>query len=345
MNCRDALVASVRDILLEWDTEGDMPWGILLSGGTDTCAVVEALSLLERLPAVAFTVYMKDSPSTDRPYAQAAANKFGIEHVELELSAEELLGDPLAFCIEHLKSFDPMELRNSVVVAAAILQAHKQGIRCLLTGDGSDELMGGYSFTWKSEEPEWTEKRDAMCREWFFSAPVLGKAIGDMKIRSPFTSESFSNWAISNLHKIDCIASAKFEKVPNGVKSYGAIGKTPLRDAFPESLAAWRHKDPIEVGSGTTIFRSPFWFKDNIVKLPDEEFLSVQRKILEEDSIVIRDHEHYYYYMVFKKLSPANLPKREIGGSNNCIGCHFELYNQTTLFCRVCGCWPARKIE
>lgn len=46
-----------------------------------------------------------------------------------------------------------------------------------LTGDASDELLGGYSFTWRADDPVWSEKRAQMCSTWTFCAPTLAEAL------------------------------------------------------------------------------------------------------------------------------------------------------------------------
>jgi asparagine synthetase B (glutamine-hydrolysing) len=58
-----------------------------------------------------------------------------------------------------LKTFDGMTLRNSIVIAAAMLKAKELGATTVLTGDAADELLGGYSFMWGEKDPEkWKEK-------------------------------------------------------------------------------------------------------------------------------------------------------------------------------------------
>ena len=85
-----------------------------------------------------------------------------------------------------------------------------------LTGDASDELLGGYSFTWRAEDPVWSEKRAQMCSTWTFSAPTLAEALSvpgseaaagaqPLAVFSPYMHESFSKWALENTTKNDCV--------------------------------------------------------------------------------------------------------------------------------------------
>jgi len=78
-------------------------------------------------------------------------------------------------------------------------------------------------------------------------------------------------------------------------------GKIPLREAFPESLSAWRRKDPIEVGSGSTQLSNPaFW--TGLIDAAELE--SEQKRIAKEDGVKIRDSEHLCYYREFLKQFP-----------------------------------------
>lgn len=77
-------------------------------------------------------------------------------------------------------------------------------------------------------------------------------------------------------------------------------GKIPLREAFPESFSAWRRKDPIEVGSGSTELSTPTFWTDLIAA--DE--LESEKKLIAEDGITIRDSEHLWYYREFLKQFP-----------------------------------------
>lgn len=91
-----------------------------------------------------------------------------------------------------------------------------------LTGDAADELLGGYSFTWGSEDPVWSDKRAQMCSTWSFCAPTIAAAIGDdnvastgseavagtqqLNVFSPYMHSSFKEWALKHTAKSDCVA-------------------------------------------------------------------------------------------------------------------------------------------
>lgn len=71
---------------------------------------------------------------------------------------QELLKQ-LPWTISVLQSFDPMSLRNNIAIAAALREAARRGFTCALTGDGADEIMGGYNFTHRMSDERWLEHR------------------------------------------------------------------------------------------------------------------------------------------------------------------------------------------
>lgn len=104
---------------------------IILSGGVDTAAVLCAAADAGISVTGAITVFASNS-ATDRPYASAIAKTEGLEHHAINISLVELLERQLPFCVRALKTFDGMELRNSIVVAEALRKAHELGFGTLL---------------------------------------------------------------------------------------------------------------------------------------------------------------------------------------------------------------------
>lgn len=89
-----------------------------------------------------FTVRAHES-GTDEPFARAIATKLGLEHHVIQTSLEELMDSTLGLLYRTLVSFDPMDLRNSLVVGRALQEAASRGYTCVFTGDAADEMFGG----------------------------------------------------------------------------------------------------------------------------------------------------------------------------------------------------------
>ena len=296
------------------------PPGLLLSGGLDTSVVAEVAHRRGLREAV--TVITSDE-APDRPFARDVAHRLGLSHHEVLTDLPGLLAD-LPNVVRVLATFDPMELRNSVVVARGLREARRLGLREVLTGDGADELFAGYSFLWSLSPPELRDRLDRMASGMRFSSFPLGEAFG-VKVQAPFLDPQVVAFA-ATLGREDLVGSH------DGTTT----GKLLLRLAFPEVPAVWRRKDPIEVGSGST--RLPKYFQE---RTSAPAFAEAKRKVRREDGVVIRDPEHLAYYRVFQEVFSGHPPLRR-GGPDPCPHCGFELPSPSSDFCITCGAWPAR---
>ena len=344
--CREALVDAVAAIARRCEGEQAVV-GILLSGGVDTAAVLEANLLLARRKicpsltiAKTFTVFASPAAS-DRPYAAAVIRRHTLESKSLALDVE--LKDVLKmvpFCVRTLKTFDPMTLRNAIVTALALHAAKAEGVSVAITGDAADELLGGYSFCWEgADEPLWSEKRDKLIDNSSFSATSMAEALG-MEAVSPFLEPIFIAWAKQSANKAACISrDLHIELAPDTERVQHITGKACLRLAFPESPAAFRRKDPIEVGSGSTALRQTDFFS---AYFTEAELERCKADYHSREKVRIRDREHLFYYNAFREEFPNDVPDLQRFGSDPCCECGYQLKSPTEMFCRVCGAWPAR---
>ncbi|MCG2677327.1 asparagine synthase-related protein, partial [bacterium] len=137
--------------------------GLLFSGGLDS-AVLAAIS-----PGIkAITVSLINQATTDSDvvarfighknegedvqYAISAARLLNIEHFHRQVGIEEAL-EAVPQVIKILKTFDPA-IPNDLVVYFGLKQARELGIDEIMTGDGADELFGGYAFMQKIDDLE-----------------------------------------------------------------------------------------------------------------------------------------------------------------------------------------------
>lgn len=305
--------------LIEDAVKRNLCEGLLLSGGLDTSILAFVASKFVKQKA--FTVALKGAPAPDVEYASLIAKRLGIKH-RIHHICEDELRDALSTTIKIMKSFDPMEIRNSVVIYAALKTAKEEGISAVMTGDGSDELFAGYSFLHGLEGERLKSELEKMWRTMSFSSIRLSKAL-DIEVKLPYLDPRIMDFA-SRLDPSYMVREERGRK----------WGKWILRKAFEGMLPdeiVWRVKNPIEQGSGTAILPALF---DQMIS--DEEFEEKRRKYLEVDKVVIRSKEQLFYYEVFRSVVGVPHPTR---GGRTCPYCN-SVVEYGTTYCRTCGSYP-----
>ena len=332
--CRRRLCSSVEKVSEKTDPKS---CAIILSGGVDTCAILEAAASSGMVFSAAITVVIGDD-SPDEPFATHAASQHGIEHHIVRMTANDLILEYLPATVELLKTWDGMTLRNSLVISAAFKKAKELGMETVVVGDGADELFGGYSFMWGCEDDTslWKEKRDGIGKKWNFATPKLASKYG-IEAHGPFMDENFVAWALTT-NREDCIGERPIKLVIDGESIMHAVGKVILREAF-ETCASWRRKDPIEVGSGASIIAEDDYWAE---QLSDDEYTYAKNEF-EEQGLILKTKEHMInlrcYLKVFGGL--VHLEKKRLPFGEGCAGCCFEIGEEN--FCHLCGAWPAQR--
>ncbi len=306
--------------LLTASVEGHAASCILLSGGLDT-SILAHLARPFGLRAAVTVLANPDAP--DGPFAERVARRYGYEHHVVVTDLEGLLQEA-EDVVRVLRTFDPMEIRNSVVVARGLKEAARLGYRTAMTGDGADELFAGYSYMWSMPEAAFQAYEEHLARVMRFSSIPMGAALR-VDVKAPYTDPGIVRFALS-LEKTDKV----------GLHEGATYGKFILRLAFPEVEARWRGKDPIEVGSGSA--RLPAYFATTI---PPEEFADAKEQIALEDRVEIRDPEHLAYYRLFRRIFGDGPPLVRFG-DDPCPKCGYQLPSHDSNFCMTCGAWPAR---
>ena len=133
---RDLLEAAVRRRL-----ESDVPLGAFLSGGIDSSAVVTFMRRAQPRPPRTYSVGIAGLPWFDEaPMARRLAREIGTEHHEIRLDARRLLDEiPAA-----LQAFGEPFADSSAVACSLIAREARRGLTVALSGDGGDEVFGGY---------------------------------------------------------------------------------------------------------------------------------------------------------------------------------------------------------
>ncbi len=138
-------IEQVREQLLEavaFRLEADVPVGCYLSGGIDSCSMLGLASSMQQSPVKAFTISFDNKDYDEAPIAQEMAERTGADQELLNLTAAELYGDNYLQTMWHAER----TFYNTLGVAKWCMskRVNECGYRVVVTGEGSDELFGGY---------------------------------------------------------------------------------------------------------------------------------------------------------------------------------------------------------
>ncbi len=118
----------------------DVPVGSFLSGGMDSSVVTGLAFESARVPLQTFSIGFKESRFNELPYARQVAEHFGTEHVEEVISADTAWLLP-----ELMKYYDEPFADSSAIPTYLVSQLAAKHVKVVLSGDGGDEALGGYS--------------------------------------------------------------------------------------------------------------------------------------------------------------------------------------------------------
>ena len=317
----DEVAAELR-ALLEKAVKKNLTEGMLFSGGIDTSILATIVSKYVRIRG--FTCAFKQANALDLKYAKLMAKQLNIEHYINPFDEDEIF-EVIPHVVKVLGSFDPMEVRNSITIMIGLRFAKSYGSTKLITGDGADELFAGYHMYYRHVGNK--EKLSSMLKRMWgimaFSSVPLGKSLG-IEVRAPFLDPDVKEFAMN------------MDPRYNVQEERGELwGKWILRKAYEDVLppeVRWRDKNPIEVGSGTTILPR-FMAK----KIPDSEFEAKKKKILERDNVTIRDKEQLVYYEAYREAVGVPYPKDP--DARTCPQCNSNVAENATV-CKTCGAYP-----
>jgi asparagine synthase (glutamine-hydrolysing) len=135
---REALVESIAFRL-----EADVPVACYLSGGIDSCSIIGMAAAIQQSPVKAFTISFDDARYDEAHIATEMAEMAGADQDILRLKAEDLYGKNF----EDAVMYSERTFYNTLGVAKMLMSRHVRevGYKVVITGEGSDELFGGYA--------------------------------------------------------------------------------------------------------------------------------------------------------------------------------------------------------
>lgn len=305
---RTALEAAVKRQLMS-----DVPYGVLLSGGLDSSiiAAVTARYAQKRVESDdqetawwprlhSFAIGLEGSP--DLKAARIASEYLGTVHHEVHFTIQEAL-DALSDVIYHLETSDITTVRAATPMYLLGRVIKSMGIKMVLSGEGSDELFGGYLYFHKAPDARQFHEETVrkLSKLHLYDCLRANKSLAAWGVegRVPFLDKVFMDVAMNLNPDLKLCPIAGEHK---------RIEKWILREAFKEYLPpeiVWRQKEQFSDGVGYNWIDTLKSMTANLVS--DEQFaLAAKRFPIHTPAT----KEEYYYRCLFASHFPSESAAR-----------------------------------
>ena len=296
---REALVGAVKRQLMS-----DVPYGVLLSGGLDSSitSAIAARFAQNRIeddgrseawwPRLhSFAVGLKGAP--DLIKAKEMADFLGTVHHEVNYTVQEGL-DAIRDVIYHIETYDVTTVRASTPMYLLARVIKSMGIKMVLSGEGSDEIFGGYLYFHKAPSAkdfhEETVRKIGKLYEYDCLRANKALAAWGVEGRVPFLDKEFMDVAMR------LNPSAK-------MCSGTVVEKKILREAFEDYLlpsVAWRQKEQFSDGVGYSWIDSLKAVAESTIS--DEQMAAAAERFPVNPP---RNKEEYCYRTIFEEHFPS----------------------------------------
>ena len=303
---RDALKDSVRRQLMS-----DVPYGVLLSGGLDSSiisAIAEKFSehriednsqtraYWPRLHS--FAVGLKGAPDLSK--AKLVADHIGTVHHEINYTIQEGL-DAIRDVIYFIETYDVTTVRASTPMYLLARVIKSMGIKMVLSGEGADEVFGGYLYFHKAPSAKAFHEETVrkLSKLHYYDCLRANKSLSAWGVegRVPFLDKEFLDVAMRTN--------------PDAKMCHGStIEKKIVREAFADMLPAeiaWRQKEQFSDGVGYS------WI-DTLKKITSEDVSDEQMAHAAERFPINPplNKEEYYYRSIFAEHFPSESAARSV---------------------------------
>ena len=303
---RLGLMSSVKRQLMS-----DVPYGVLLSGGLDS-SVISAIAAryashrVENNGATeawwprlhSFAVGLKGAP--DLAKAKLVADHIGTVHHEINYTIQEGL-DAIRDVIYFIETYDVTTVRASTPMYLLARVIKSMGIKMVLSGEGADEIFGGYLYFHKAPTPEEFHKETVrkLSKLHLYDCLRANKSLSAWGVegRVPFLDKEFLDVAMT----ID----PSYKMCPGKV-----IEKKVVRDAFSDMLPeeiAWRQKEQFSDGVGYSWIDTLKEITASAVS--DEQMAHAAERFPINPP---RNKEEYYYRSIFAEHFPSDSAARSV---------------------------------
>lgn len=287
----------------------DVPYGVLLSGGLDSSLVAAiakkyASSRIESgdtqqawYPQLhSFAIGLDGSP--DLKASRKVADKIGTVHHEVNFTVQQGL-DAIKEVIYHLETYDITTIRASTPMYLLARVIKSMGIKMVLSGEGADEIFGGYLYFHKAPSAqdfheETVEKLENL---HLYDCLRANKSLAAWGVegRVPFLDKEFMDVAMSLNPKDKMCGNGKIEK---------HIVRETFEDYLPKEVA-WRQKEQFSDGVGYS------WI-DSLKELVNQEVTDVmmEQALYRFPIHTPKTKEEYYYRSIFEECFPSDAAAR-----------------------------------
>ena len=296
----DALEAAVKRQLMS-----DVPYGVLLSGGLDSSvisAVAEKFSehRIEDDSASrawwprlhSFAVGLKGAP--DLAKAKMVADHIGTVHHEINYTIQEGL-DAIRDVIYFIETYDVTTVRASTPMYLLARVIKSMGIKMVLSGEGADEVFGGYLYFHKAPNAKAFHEETVrkLSKLYLYDCLRANKSLSAWGVegRVPFLDKEFLDVAMRTNPEAKMCPGKTIEK---------KIVREAFADMLPEAVA-WRQKEQFSDGVGYS------WI-DTLKQITADQVSDEQMAHAAERFPINppRNKEEYYYRSIFAEHFPSD---------------------------------------